>query len=126
MVIVQGKAKTKSSGKKIIKFYRSKRKYEIGRVPTETKLAERKVKAVRTKGGGAKQKLMSDQVINIYDPKSKKHSKVKVKTAVENTANRNFVRRNILTKGAIVDTEAGKAKITSRPGQDGILNGVLV
>ena len=37
-----------------------------------------------------------------------------------------YVRRNIITKGAIVKTEAGLVKITSRPGQDGTLNGILV
>ncbi|MFH1511592.1 MAG: 30S ribosomal protein S8e, partial [Candidatus Woesearchaeota archaeon] len=33
---------------------------------------------------------------------------------------------NIITKGTIVDTDKGKVRITSRPGQDGTLNGVLV
>ena len=36
------------------------------------------------------------------------------------------VRRNILTKGAIIETDAGKAKITNRPGQEGTVNAVLV
>ena len=52
--------------------------------------------------------------------------KVKIKTIIENQANRNFVRRNIMNKGAIIDTEIGKAKITSRPGQDGTVNAILV
>jgi small subunit ribosomal protein S8e len=45
---------------------------------------------------------------------------------VENPANPHYVRRNILTKGAIVETEFGKARIISRPGQHGVINGVLV
>ena len=45
---------------------------------------------------------------------------------IENKANPNYVRRNIITKGAIVETSAGKAKVTSRPGQDGVINGVLI
>jgi small subunit ribosomal protein S8e len=47
-------------------------------------------------------------------------------TEVENPANKNYIRRNILTRGAVVMTELGKAKITSRPGQDGEVNAILV
>ena len=45
---------------------------------------------------------------------------------VENPANRHFVRRNIMTKGTVIETEKGKARITSRPGQDGTINAVLI
>ncbi len=45
---------------------------------------------------------------------------------VENPANPNYVQRNIITKGAIIKTSAGNAKVTSRPGQDGTINAVLV
>jgi len=58
--------------------------------------------------------------------RTKKYSKVKIKNVVENPANRHFVRRNILTKGTVVDTDKGKAKITNRPGQEGSINAVLV
>ena len=43
-----------------------------------------------------------------------------------NSANPNYVRRNIITKGAIVETPEGNAKVTSRPGQDGVINGILI
>ena len=45
---------------------------------------------------------------------------------IENPSNPHLVRRNILTKGAVVETKLGKAKVTSRPGQEGTLNGVLI
>jgi small subunit ribosomal protein S8e len=32
----------------------------------------------------------------------------------------------IVTKGCIVETELGKAKVTSRPSQHGIVNAILV
>ena len=51
---------------------------------------------------------------------------LKILNVVGNPANRHFVRRNIITKGSFVDTEKGKVRITSRPGQDGSLNGVFV
>ena len=45
---------------------------------------------------------------------------------VENPANPHLVRRNIITKGCVVETKLGKAKVTSRPGQEGSVNGVLI
>ncbi|MEM2426420.1 MAG: hypothetical protein QXE83_05420 [Archaeoglobaceae archaeon] len=31
-----------------------------------------------------------------------------------------------MTKGAIIQTEIGKAKVTNRPSQEGIINAVLI
>ena len=45
---------------------------------------------------------------------------------IENTANPNYVRQNIITKGSVIETEKGKAKVTSRPGQHGVVNAVLL
>jgi small subunit ribosomal protein S8e len=52
--------------------------------------------------------------------------KVKIEKVEENGANPNYVRRNLLTKGAIIKTEIGRARIMSRPGQDGIINALLL
>jgi small subunit ribosomal protein S8e len=108
------------------KAYRKKRVFEKRNPPILTKVAERKAKTRRTVGNNKKMGLLSVDVVNVYDPKSKKYSKIKIKTILENTANRHFVRRNILTKGAIIETELGKAKVTSRPGQEGTVNAILV
>jgi small subunit ribosomal protein S8e len=62
-------------------------------------------------------------VTNLTNGETKK---VKIETVEENGANPNYVRRNLLTKGAIVRTEIGRARIMSRPGQDGIINAVLL
>ncbi len=106
--------------------YRKKRVYELSSKPVLTRLGEVKVRQTRGVGATIKSKLLSANTINVYDPKSKKYSKEMIKTIVENNANRHFVRRNIMTRGAVVDTAKGKVKITSRPGQVGALNGVLV
>jgi len=45
---------------------------------------------------------------------------------LDNPADRNLARRGIVTKGAIIQTSLGKAVVTSRPGQDGVLNAVLI
>lgn len=45
-----------------------------------------------------------------------------IESVEENEANPNFVRRSLLTKGTVVQTSEGKARITSRPGQQGVIN----
>ena len=71
-------------------------------------------------------KRLSADFVNLIDPKTNKSQKVKILNVVGNTANRYFVRRNIITKGCIVKTEKGEAKVTSRPGQEGTVNAVLI
>jgi small subunit ribosomal protein S8e len=107
---------------------RGKRRFEIGdhpsatRVEKETKIFTKQTKSWRL----IKARVHCTDHVNLYDPKSKSFVQAKVKSVVECPANRHFVRRNIMVKGAIVETEKGKAKVTSRPGQDGTVNAVLV
>ena len=68
---------------------------------------------------------MSSDVVNLVG-KDGKIVKVKIKNVVDNPADKHLARRNIITKGTIIDTEKGKARVTSRPGQDGVINAVLV
>lgn len=126
MVIVQKRSIRKSTGGRFHPLYRSKRKFETGRKPSMTGIGDRFLKVVRTKGGDRKQKLIRMDKVNVFDPKTKKHQLVAIKTVVDSPANRNFVRRNIMTRGSIIDTAAGKARITSRPGQNGSLEAVLI
>lgn len=125
MVITQRRSKISKTGSKYIKD-RKKRLSEKGNAPTHTKIAEKKIKAVRTIGGNLKLKLASTDKINVYNPKTKKHSMETIKAVVDNKASVHFIRRNIITKGAVLDTTAGKVQVTNRPGQDGLLNGILV
>lgn len=125
MVVTQGKPRRRTSGKKKL-AYRKKRLFERGSIPSLTGLGEIKVKIVRTKGKGSKRKLLKHNIANVLDKKTNKRSKAKILTIVENPANRHYVRRNIMTKGTIIETEKGKARITSRPGQEGSINAVLV
>ena len=53
-------------------------------------------------------------------------SEAEIENVVDNPSNVNYIRRNIITKGAIIETSAGTARVTSRPGQDGQVNAVLV
>jgi small subunit ribosomal protein S8e len=125
MVLTSHRSKRKSTGKKYIS-YRGKRIFEIRHEAALTKVGDQKVKTRRSRSGLVKRFLLAAKQVNVYDSKSKKYSKVEIKEVVENSANRHFVRRNIVTKGSVVATSLGNVKITSRPGQEAVLNGVLV
>lgn len=125
MAITQVRPRRKVTGSRY-KTFRKKKQFELGRDPTLTKIGEKSKKLIRIMSGKHKEITLVADVINVIDPKSKKSMQAKIKTVVENPANRHFVRRNILTKGTIVETDKGKVKITSRPGQEGTLNGILV
>ncbi len=117
--------KKPSGGKK--RPYRGKRKYEAGRPPTETRLSEREArKIIRVRGGNSKVRLKRAVYANIIDPSSNKAQKAKIIRVLETPAHTEFARRGIIIKGAIIETELGKAKVTSRPGQDGVINAILL
>jgi len=125
MAISQSRSKRKPSGS-VYRSYRKKRKNECGNSAVLTKIDKSKVKCVRVTGGNEKLKLLRSDAVNLMNPKTKKCVKATIKNVVDNTANRNFVRANILTKGTVVDTDKGKARITNRPGQEGTVNAVLI
>jgi small subunit ribosomal protein S8e len=117
--------KRKPSGGKR-KPYRGKRKYEIGSFPTETTLGEHVTKKSRRKGGNIKVRLVSAKWVNVSDPETGETRKVEVLRVVKNPANVDYDRRGVITKGCIIETPLGTARVTSRPGQYGILNAVLI
>ena len=125
MSLWQGESARKPSGGRLI-LARKKRRFEVAPEDAETKLGEHTQKLIRSRGKSQKVKLLATNTINVTDAKTGKTSKATIKTVTENPANIHYVRRNILTKGAVVDTDKGKAKVTSRPGQSGTLSGVLI
>ncbi len=117
--------KKPSGGKK--RRHRKKRKYELGRPPTETRASDSDVrKIVRTRGGNVKVKIRTAAYANIILPGENKAVKAKILGVVESPANPEYARRGIITKGTLIKTEIGVARVTSRPGQDGVVNAVLV
>lgn len=124
MVIVQNRSLRKPSGGRNTST-NTKRKHMTGSSPSMTHVGDARLRHRRTKGGSEKFGLLSANKVNVYDPKTKNHSVVKIVTVKENSANRNFVRRNIITKGTVIETEKGLAVITSRPGQEKMINAVL-
>jgi small subunit ribosomal protein S8e len=125
MALWQGRSTRKITGGRL-RRYRKKRKFEMGREHIETKIGDRRAKRIRVRGNNYKVRLISAEYANVVDPKTNKCEKVKILSVVENMANPHYVRRNIITKGAIIETEKGKAKVTSRPGQDGSVSAILL
>ncbi|MFO7792787.1 MAG: 30S ribosomal protein S8e [Candidatus Saliniplasma sp.] len=124
MTLWQGKSKRKTTGGRR-RYARKKRKFEISKDYEKPIIGPEKRKKVRSLGGNQKVRVVSESSANIAD-KSGNVKKVEINNVLENPSNPNYVQRNILTKGAIIETEEGKAKITSRPGQDGIVNAILI
>jgi small subunit ribosomal protein S8e len=125
MAIWQGRSLKKPSGGRIV-LARKKRKRELGREPANTRVTEEfeKRKIIKTYGGNRKVRLVEALYANVFE--GGKGRKVKILNVIENPANRQYARRNIITRGAIIETEIGKAVVTSRPGQDGVVNAVLL
>lgn len=126
MVVIQRAIKdsTASGGRK--KEHRGKKLYERGNHPTLPRIGARTLESMRMKGGSRKVHQTQTDVANLYDPKAKKYVKAVIKIVTGNPANRHFVRRNILTKGTIIETDKGKARVTNRPGQEGQVCAILV
>jgi len=116
--------KKPSGGRK--RTCRKKRKFEQGSFPAETILGETKRKVKRRKGGNIKVKVLRDKYACVTDPKSGKTEKVEVKRVIRNPVNVDYDRRGVITKGAIIETPKGLARVTSRPGQTGVINAVLI
>ena len=121
----QGKSTRKYTGGRIIRA-RGKRRFELGGDEANTLLGETISKTERTLGGNGKIRLLRDATAIVTDPNTKTAKKVKIETVSGNPANIHYVRRNIMTKGAIIKTELGSARVTNRPGQEGSINAVLI
>jgi len=103
---------------------RKKKSYEILRQRKIVKLGEEKKKNQRTMGGSKKTFFITAKFVNIQA--KGKTKKAEIKNVLETPSNRFLARQNIITKGAIMETSAGKVKVTNRPSQEGVINGVLV
>jgi small subunit ribosomal protein S8e len=124
--VYQGRDWRKENGKRL-KPYRKKRRYEYGRFPILTKIGEEEIRyAVRVRGGNIKIKAKKVLYANVYDPEEKKIKKVKILEVIKNPSDRKLDRLKVITKNTIIRTEIGEAKVTSRPGQDGVINAILL
>lgn len=125
MGVYQGNDFRKISGGKK-RPHRGKRRYEIGNYPAYTMLGdEERVELERVRGGNIKVRLKQCLYVNVVS-KGNITKRVKILRVIATPANREYVKRNIITKGAVIETELGRARVTSRPGQDGVVNAILI
>jgi small subunit ribosomal protein S8e len=103
---------------------RKKKLYELAGQKRIVKLGAEKRKSKRVKGANKKVFLLRAKFVNIND--NGKAKKLEIKNVLETPSNRFLARQNIITKGTIIETEAGKVKITNRPTQEGVINGILI
>jgi small subunit ribosomal protein S8e len=105
---------------------RKKKLFEQDRQTRIVKLGKGKSKKLRVRGGNIKMVMLSSEFANITDKKTGKTKKVKIKNVLETPSNRFLARQNVLVKGAIIETESGKARITNRPSQEGNVQASLI
>ncbi len=102
-----------------------KTRMQRGREFAETRVGEIRAKPARRRGNLGCHILLSTDKANVLDPKTGKIKAAKIMLVSDNPANPHYTRRNILTKGAIIKTELGQARVTNRPAREGIVNAVL-
>ena len=105
---------------------RKKRLHEFKSQPRVVKLGTVKRKCLRIRSGSCKTILMSTDIANVLDKKTNKIKQAKIKNVIETPSNRFLARQNILVKGAVIETELGKARVTNRPSQEGSVHAVLL
>ncbi|MEB3806379.1 MAG: 30S ribosomal protein S8e [Desulfurococcales archaeon] len=127
MGVYQWRDHKKPSGAKKNWYYKVKRKYAMGRffIPAVLSSSEER-KLVRARGGNFKVRARKVAYAIVSDPEKGISKKARILRVLETPANREYARRQIIVKGAIIETTEGKAVVTSRPGQDGVVNAVLV
>ena len=103
---------------------RSRRKYEMDRFPNEAVIGKQITITRKVRGKNVKTAIKTIDSVNLaIDSKIKR---VKIIKVLENSTNNDYKRRGIISKGAILETEEGKCRVVSRPGQHGTVNAILV
>lgn len=103
----------------------TRRKYDMDRYPNEAVMGQQVTVTRNVRAGLLKTALKTADYVNLAlsDGKVKKTKILKV---LENATNNDYQRRGVISKGAILETEDGKCRVISRPGQHGVVNAVLI
>ena len=125
MSISNFKSKRKTTGG-LRKKIRKKKKRDFGSDFFPIKIGEERKKTIEGLANIRKQRLLQTNKANVFDTSTGKAQVAKILRIEENRANIHFVRMGIVTKGSIIETEIGLARVVSRPGQDGVVNAVLI
>ena len=119
----QGRSARKRTGGRL-KHASKKKRHQLGREPAETTVGDPRFQIIDARGTENKLRALSTNVAQLAD--GGETTEVEIEDVVENPANVNYARRNIITKGAIIETSEGQARVTSRPGQVGQVNAVAL
>ena len=110
----------------LIKHTRSRRSDEKDSFSVDTLLGDHSIRVKNSRGGNIKVSLVSDNSVNVIDKSNNSIKKVAITRVLKNPSNRDYERRRVITRGAILDTDLGKVRVLSRPGQTGIIDGILI
>ncbi len=119
----QGRSTRKRTGGRL-KHFNKKKRHQLGREPAETTVGETRLQYIDSRGSDKKLRALSTNVAQLST--GGETTEVEIENVLENPSNVNYVRRNIITKGAVIETSEGKARVTSRPGQSGQVNAVAI
>ena len=103
---------------------RGRRAYEKDGYAIEPLVGPTSKRPIRRRGGRVSVGVIFADFANVSDPKGKV-IRSKILRVKRSPANRDYERRGVITKGAVLETEAGEAVVTSRPTADGVVNAVL-
>jgi small subunit ribosomal protein S8e len=115
----------KISGGRYHKPRKRKKTERLGKVRL-VKLGDDKKKKLKKLGGKKKTVMLTAKMVNVMDQKKKKAKRVKILNVLETPHNKFLARQNRLSKGTIIETELGKARVTNRPSQEGSVHAVLL
>jgi len=145
--------KKRPSGGRMVKI-RCKRKYELARPTSSTKLGKAKIVPVRCRGGAIKRRSLKLDSASFSLRSQKFQTVTRITGVLYNAASNELVRTNTLTKGTVVQLDSSPfkawakrkgdaitldptmgemmgnnkvyAKITARPGQVGSADGYVL
>jgi small subunit ribosomal protein S8e len=103
---------------------RGRRAYERDSYAIEPLVGETASRLSRRRGGSLSTGVVFSNIANVSDSKGKT-VRSKIIRVKKSPANRDYERRGVITKGAVIEIEAGEAVVTSRPTDDGVVNAVL-
>jgi small subunit ribosomal protein S8e len=113
----------KISGGKYIRNRKKKVSDRAGQKRT-VKLGAEKRKIKKVTGGNKKIVLFGAKFVSVQE--KGKSKKLEIKNVIETPSNRFLARQNVITKGTILLTDSGKVRVTNRPSQNGMVNGVII
>jgi small subunit ribosomal protein S8e len=103
----------------------TRRKYDMDRYPNEAVMGKQVTVTRNVRAGLLKTALKTADYVNLASSDGKV-KKTKILKVLENATNNDYQRRGVISKGAILETEDGKCRVISRPGQHGVVNAVLI